>query len=144
MSSPESRPSRCSKAATRRSSCALAWRAAAWEAFRYHDKGNLATIGRGAAVADIRGLKLSGLPAWIAWVIVHLWYLVGFANRMFVFIRWAVSFITHGRGARVITVPEAYAEASRAPARRGEAGLQDAAAQRSKSEAIQNAAAADG
>ena len=113
-------------------------------AFRYHDKGNLATIGRASAVADLRGIKLGGLAAWIAWVFVHLWYLVGFANRLFVFIRWAVSFLTHGRGARVITVSEAYAEASTAPARRGEAGLQDAAAQRSRSEAVKNATAADG
>ncbi|HXD53721.1 MAG TPA: NAD(P)/FAD-dependent oxidoreductase [Solirubrobacteraceae bacterium] len=97
------------------------------EPFRYHDKGNLATIGRASAVADLKGVKLSGLPAWAAWVAVHLWYLVGFANRLFVFIRWAVSFGTHGRGARVITVSEAYVEASTAPARRGEAGLQDAA-----------------
>jgi NADH:quinone reductase (non-electrogenic) len=100
--------------------------------FHYVDKGNLATIGRAAAVADLRGLRLSGLPAWIAWLAVHLWYLVGYANRLFVFIRWAVSFGTHGRGARVITVQEAYAEASTAPARRGEAGLQDAAARRSE------------
>jgi NADH dehydrogenase len=114
------------------------------EPFRYHDKGNLATIGRAAAVADLRGVKLSGLPAWLAWVAVHLWYLVGFANRLFVFVRWAVSFATHGRGARVITVSEAYAEASTAPTRRGEAGLQDAAAQRSRSDAASDAPAADG
>src|SRR6185312_8527259 len=101
--------------------------------FHYHDKGNLATIGRASAVADLRGIRLSGLPAWIAWLGVHLWYLVGFANRLFVFIRWGVSFATHGRGARVITVPEAYVEASTAPARRGEAGMQDARAQRSRS-----------
>ncbi len=108
--------------------------------FRYRDKGNLATIGRASAVADIKGLKLSGLLAWITWLGVHLWYLVGFANRLIVFTRWAVAFFTHGRGARVITVPEAYVEASTAPARRGEAGLQDAAEQRSRAEA----AAADG
>ena len=112
--------------------------------FRYSDKGNLATIGRASAVADIKGLRLSGLVAWLTWLGVHLWYLVGFANRVFVFIRWAVSFATHGRGARVITVPEAYAEASTAPARRGEAGLQDAAAQRSRTEAAGHAAPADG
>jgi len=100
--------------------------------FRYRDKGNLATIGRASAVADLKWVRLSGLPAWIAWLAVHLWYLVGFANRVFVFIRWAVSFGTHGRGARVITVSEAYVEASTAPARRGEAGLQDAAARRSQ------------
>jgi NADH:ubiquinone reductase (H+-translocating) len=71
--------------------------------FRYHDKGNLATIGRAAAVADIKGLRLSGFLAWATWLVVHLWYLVGFQNRVLVFIRWSVSFATHGRGARLIT-----------------------------------------
>jgi len=71
--------------------------------FRYRDKGNLATIGRAAAVADIKGLHLSGFLAWITWLVVHLWYLVGFQNRVLVFIRWSVSFATHGRGARLIT-----------------------------------------
>ena len=71
--------------------------------FRYRDKGNLATIGRAAAVADLRGLKLSGLPAWLIWLVVHLWYLVGFQNRVLVFIRWSFSYVTHGRGARLIT-----------------------------------------
>jgi NADH dehydrogenase len=71
--------------------------------FRYRDKGNLATIGRGAAVAEIKGLKLSGLIAWVIWVVVHLWYLVGFQNRVVVFIRWYFNFITRGRGARLIT-----------------------------------------
>ena len=71
--------------------------------FRYHDKGNLATIGRAAAVADIKGLHLSGFLAWITWLVVHLWYLVGFQNRILVFIRWSVSFLTHGRGDRLIT-----------------------------------------
>jgi len=71
--------------------------------FRYRDKGNLATIGRGAAVADIKGLKLSGHLAWITWLVVHLWYLIGFQNRLLVFVRWTTSFFTHGRGARLIT-----------------------------------------
>jgi NADH:ubiquinone reductase (H+-translocating) len=71
--------------------------------FRYHDKGNLATIGRGSAVAEIRGAKLSGLLAWLTWLVVHLWYLIGFQNRVVVFIQWAFSFFTHGRGARLIT-----------------------------------------
>ena len=71
--------------------------------FRYRDKGNLATIGRAAAVADIKGLKLSGFIAWITWLVVHLWYLVGFQNRILVFIRWSFIFATHGRGARLIT-----------------------------------------
>ena len=70
--------------------------------FRYVDKGNLATIGRARAVADVKGVHLSGLLAWVAWLVVHLWYLIGFQNRLLVVIRWAVSFFTHGRGARLI------------------------------------------
>jgi NADH dehydrogenase len=71
--------------------------------FRYRDKGNLATIGRAAAVADIKGLRLSGFLAWMTWLFVHLWYLIGFQNRVLVLIRWAFSFVSHGRGARLIT-----------------------------------------
>jgi NADH dehydrogenase len=71
--------------------------------FRYRDKGNLATIGRARAVADLHGLRLSGLPAWVTWLVVHLWYLIGFQNRLLVVIRWAFSFLTRGRGARLIT-----------------------------------------
>ena len=74
--------------------------------FRYRDKGNLATVGRGSAVADISGLRLSGLIAWVIWVVVHLWYLVGFQNRIIVFTRWFFNFVTHGRGARLITMQE--------------------------------------
>ena len=72
-------------------------------AFRYRDKGNLATIGRAAAVADIKGVRLSGFLAWATWLVVHLWYLIGFQNRLLVLIRWSFSFATHGRGARLIT-----------------------------------------
>jgi len=72
-------------------------------AFRYRDKGNLATIGRAAAVADIKGVRLSGYLAWAACLVVHLWYLIGFQNRLLVLIRWSFSFATHGRGARLIT-----------------------------------------
>ncbi len=75
--------------------------------FRYRDKGNLATIGRAAAVADIRGIKLSGFLAWMTWLVVHLFYLIGFQNRLLVFIRWSFSFATRGRGARLITNAEA-------------------------------------
>jgi NADH dehydrogenase len=71
--------------------------------FAYRDKGNLATIGRGAAVADIKGLQLSGLVAWLTWLLVHLFYLIGFQNKVLVLIRWSISFVTHGRGARLIT-----------------------------------------
>jgi NADH dehydrogenase len=71
--------------------------------FHYRDKGNLATIGRAAAVADVRGIRLSGFLAWATWLVVHLWYLIGFQNRLLVLIRWSFSFLTHGRGARLIT-----------------------------------------
>ena len=70
--------------------------------FHYRDKGNLATIGRASAVADVKGLHLSGFVAWVTWLVVHLWYLIGFQNRLLVLIRWAFSFVTHGRGARLI------------------------------------------
>jgi NADH dehydrogenase len=72
-------------------------------AFRYLDKGKVATIGRLRAVADIRGLPLSGTLAWLTWLFVHLFYLVGLQNRILVLIRWVVSFLTRGRGARLIT-----------------------------------------
>jgi NADH dehydrogenase len=71
--------------------------------FRYRDKGNLATIGRAKAVADVKGLQLSGLIAWLTWLFVHLFYLIGLQNRLLVFIRWTSSFVTRGRGARLIT-----------------------------------------
>src|SRR5581483_859372 len=89
--------------------------------FRYRDKGNLATIGRARAVADLHVVRLSGFPAWITWLVVHLWYLVGFQNRLVVLIRWAFSFVTRGRGARVISP-----EADRAEARR-EGGSRESA-----------------
>jgi NADH:quinone reductase (non-electrogenic) len=72
------------------------------QTFRYRDKGNLATIGRARAVADLKVIRLSGWPAWITWLVVHLWYLIGFQNRLLVVTQWAFSFLTHGRGARLI------------------------------------------
>jgi NADH dehydrogenase len=71
--------------------------------FHYRDKGNLATIGRARAVADLHLIRVSGALAWLIWLFVHLWYLIGFQNRLLVLIRWAFSFITRGRGARLIT-----------------------------------------
>ncbi len=71
--------------------------------FRYFDKGNLATIGRGEAVGEIRRLKLEGMPAWLVWLFVHLMYLVGFQNRLLVFIQWAFYYATFNRRARIIT-----------------------------------------
>jgi NADH dehydrogenase len=72
------------------------------EPFRYHDKGNLATIGRARAVADLHAVRLSGFLAWVSWLMIHLWYLIGFQNRVLVLIRWGFSFFTRGRGARLI------------------------------------------
>jgi NADH:ubiquinone reductase (H+-translocating) len=74
--------------------------------FRYRDKGNLATIGRARAVADLRVVRVSGFPAWVLWLGVHLVYLIGFANRLVVLVRWSYNWFTHGRGARLITEPQ--------------------------------------
>ncbi len=71
--------------------------------FRYIDKGSMATIGRNAAVADIRGLRFNGFAAWLAWLFVHLIFLVGFRNRVLVFLQWFWSYLNYYRGARLIT-----------------------------------------
>jgi NADH dehydrogenase len=73
--------------------------------FRYHDKGSLATIGRSAAVAQLGKVKLSGPVAWLAWLFVHILFLIGFRNRVLVLIQWAWSFFSYDRGARLITGP---------------------------------------
>jgi len=70
--------------------------------FRYFDKGTLATIGRGRAVAQIGPLRLGGLLAWITWVFVHILYLIGFRNRYLVLTEWAFAYVAHDRGARLI------------------------------------------
>ena len=70
--------------------------------FEYVDKGNLATIGRSKAVADVKGIRISGFVAWVTWLVVHLFYLIGFQNRLLVITRWTFSFLTRGRGARLI------------------------------------------
>lgn len=71
--------------------------------FHYWDKGSLATIGRSAAVADFGKIHISGFLAWLSWLFVHIWFLIGFQNRLLVFIRWAFSYFTYERGARLIT-----------------------------------------
>jgi NADH:ubiquinone reductase (H+-translocating) len=73
--------------------------------FRYRNKGSLATIGRSAAVADLGRLKLSGPLAWLAWLLLHLFFLIGFKNRLFVLFQWIWSFVSYDRGARLITGP---------------------------------------
>ncbi len=71
--------------------------------FSYHDKGSLATIGRAAAVAQFGKFELSGYFAWLAWLFVHIFFLIGFRNRLLVMIQWAWSYLTYERGARLIT-----------------------------------------
>ncbi|HZX70133.1 MAG TPA: NAD(P)/FAD-dependent oxidoreductase [Rhodanobacter sp.] len=70
--------------------------------FRYHDDGALATIGRMAAVAQFGRLKLSGLPAWIIWLLAHIYFLIGFRNRLAVMLDWAWAYCTHQRQARIV------------------------------------------
>ncbi len=72
-------------------------------AFKYADKGSLATIGRARAVADMGKLEFSGFLAWVAWLTIHIFYLIGFRNRLIVLISWAWNYLTFRRGARIIT-----------------------------------------
>jgi NADH dehydrogenase len=75
--------------------------------FRYRDKGTMATIGRGRAVAELPlGIKLRGLPAWMAWLALHLVFLAGFRNRISVFVNWAWNYLTWDRGPRLILTPD--------------------------------------
>jgi NADH dehydrogenase len=71
--------------------------------FHYWDKGSLATIGRAAAVAQFGRIHISGFVAWLSWLFVHILFLIGFRNRLLVFIQWAWSYFTYERGARLIT-----------------------------------------
>lgn len=73
------------------------------EGFRCRDKGSLATIGRNHAVADIGSPHFSGLPAWVAWLTIHLLFIVEFENRLLILTQWALGYFTHNRGARLIT-----------------------------------------
>jgi NADH:quinone reductase (non-electrogenic) len=76
---------------------------AARPAFAYWDRGSMATIGRSAAVAKIGKLEFSGYPAWLAWLVVHLIFLIGFRNKMAVFLNWVYSYLTYKRGMRIVT-----------------------------------------
>ena len=71
--------------------------------FEYHDKGIMATIGRHAAVAEMGSIRMSGFVAWLAWLFIHIIFLVGFRNRFAVLFNWAYAYVTYGRGARLIT-----------------------------------------
>jgi NADH dehydrogenase len=74
--------------------------------FRYRNKGDLAVIGRSRAIADFGKLHFSGRIAWLLWLFVHIMYLVGFRNRLSVFLQWAYSYLTYQRGVRLITSTE--------------------------------------
>ncbi len=94
--------------------------------FAYFDKGSMATIGRSRAIAEARGLKMHGFIAWLAWLFIHIWYLVGFKNRVIVLLNWTWSYLSYKRGARLVTstgwvtsleaVPAASSTSSPAPA----------------------------
>ena len=71
--------------------------------FEYFDKGTMATIGRNKAVADAGFMRFSGTLAWLAWLFVHILFLVGFRNKLLVLMNWAYAYLTYGRGARLIT-----------------------------------------
>jgi len=71
--------------------------------FKYFDKGNMAVIGRAAAVANVFGVHLSGLLAWLVWAFIHLMYIVEFQSRIVVFMKWGIQDVTFSRGARLIT-----------------------------------------
>ncbi|HEY3451403.1 MAG TPA: NAD(P)/FAD-dependent oxidoreductase [Myxococcales bacterium] len=73
--------------------------------FRYVDRGSMAVIGRTRAVADMNGVRFGGFLAWLAWLFVHLMYLVGFGSRLLVFVQWAWNYFTYNRSARLITGP---------------------------------------
>lgn len=84
--------------------------------FRYFDKGNVATIGRASAVVDLGWLRLSGPVAWLVWLVVHIYYLIGFQNRLLVLVQWGFSFLANRRSSRIISEP--------APPSGREAGMQ--------------------
>src|SRR5438874_13748342 len=71
--------------------------------FRYRSHGNLATVGRSFAVVESGPLHLTGFLAWVMWLVVHIFYLIGFRNRMLVMLQWAWAYVTHQRSARLIT-----------------------------------------
>jgi len=82
-------------------------------AFRYRDRGSMATIGRGRAVADFGFLRIAGYPAWLAWLFIHLMYLVQFGNRVLTLVQWAWNYVTWNRSARLITGASAASRSSR-------------------------------
>ena len=94
----------------------IAGRGDAAEPFRYRDAGSMATIGRGAAVAEVRGVRLWGFPAWLLWAVAHVYFLIGARNRLVVATNWAWNYLTFDRGARLITGPVPPLTGTAAPA----------------------------
>ena len=88
-------------------------------AFRYHDYGNMATIGRGSAVAAIGRLKMSGFVAWLIWLFIHIFWLIGFRNRLAVLSEWAWAYVTMQRRVRLITGKRCIHDARDADATQG-------------------------
>lgn len=76
-----------------------------WKPFRYFDKGTMATIGRNKAVVDVKNKSFGGAFAWFIWMFIHLWYLVGFRNRVVTFFNWTYNYINYDRAARLIIRP---------------------------------------
>jgi NADH dehydrogenase len=74
--------------------------------FKFLDKGQMATIGRSRAIVEVAGFKFAGFFAWIVWLLVHIYYLTGFRNRVFVVLSWAWSYLSFRRGARLIVEKE--------------------------------------
>jgi NADH dehydrogenase len=74
--------------------------------FHFVDKGQMATIGRSRAIVEIGSLQMHGFIAWLAWIVVHIYYLTGFQNRILVVLQWAWSYLTFSRGARLIVGKE--------------------------------------
>jgi NADH dehydrogenase len=81
--------------------------------FWYWDKGDLAIVGRTYALADLRFLSFTGFPAWVVWAVVHIYFLIGFTNRFFVILQWAITFATKRRQVRVFPGQEQATKASR-------------------------------
>ena len=99
----------CRDAAGPVSSAALfceIYRAKTRQPFHFVDKGQMATIGRSRAILDVGRLHLAGFPAWVLWLLIHIYYLTGFKNRVLVVAQWAWSYLTFGRGARLIVNKE--------------------------------------
>jgi NADH dehydrogenase len=85
-------------------------RGGAREPFRYRDRGQMATIGRSRALCDLGRVRFAGFAAWVVWLVVHIYFLVSFKNRLFVVLQWAWSYLTFRRGARLIVAPDWRAE----------------------------------